>query len=162
MKVSNKNAPSTQICAVCAQGRRHKEAATKEREKATELLSVVHSDICGPMQTPSVNGERYFITFTDEKSGRVSITLLKNKDGALASFQAYRSRAEKASGQTIKALRTDRGGEYLKNELKKYLVGAGIQHIVSPPYTPTQNGIAERVNRTVTGMGYWFRVSSII
>ena len=101
MRVANENVPSTKICAVCALGGQHKEAATKEREKATKLLCVVHSDICGPMQTAGLNGERYFITFTDESTGCVSIPLLNNKDGALAAFQAYRSRAEKASSRTI-------------------------------------------------------------
>ena len=95
MPVENENVTWTKICTFCALGRHHKEAATKEPEKATELLSVVHSDICGPMQAAGMNGERYFISFTDELSGRVRITLLNNKDGALAAFQAYRFRAEK-------------------------------------------------------------------
>lgn len=101
------------------------------------------------MQTPSLNGERYFITFTNELSGRVNINLLKNKDRALASFKAYRSHAEKARGGTIKALRTNAGGEYLNNEFIGYLVGAGIQHIVSQTYTLTENSIAERVHRKI-------------
>ena len=91
MEVSNTNVPSTKICGVCALGRQHKEAETKGREKATQLLSVVHSDLCGPRETATLNGERYFITFTDEISGRVSISLLPIKDAALSQFQAYRS-----------------------------------------------------------------------
>jgi len=149
MEVSNTSVPSTKICGVCALGPQHKEAETKAREKATELLSVVHSDLCGPMETATLNGEKYFITFTDERSGRVSISLLPTKDGALSQFQAYRSQAEKASGKMIKALRTDGGGEYLNKEFKKYLVEAGIHHIVTPPYSPSQNGLAERMNRRI-------------
>ena len=60
-----------------------------------------------------------------------------------------RSRLQKSSSRTIKALQTEGRREYLNNEFRKYLVGAGIQHIVSPPYTPTLNGLAERVNRTI-------------
>jgi len=45
------------------------------------------------MQTASLHGERYFITFTDEMSGRVSVCLLHSKDGALAAFQTYQARA---------------------------------------------------------------------
>ena len=143
MMVSKESIPSTKICPVCALGRQHKEGTTKEPEKATERLSVVHSDICRPMQTPSLNGERYLITFTDEKSASISITRLNKKYGALASFQAYRSRTEKASARTIKTLRTDRGKEYLNIEFRKHLVGAGIQDIVSPPYSPKRNCMAE-------------------
>ena len=149
MKVSDKGEATTTICGVCAVGRQHKEAGTKQREKPTEILAVVHSDICGPMQTLGLNGERYFVTFIDERSGRVSISLLKSKDGVLTAFQSYRARAEKSSGREIKALRSDGGGEYLNREFKKYLSEAGIQHIVSPPYTPSQNGLAERMNRTI-------------
>jgi len=149
MEVSNTSVASTKICGVCALGPQHKEAEMKAREKGTELLSVVHSDLCGPMETATLNGERYFITFTDEMSGRVSISLLRTKDRALSQFQAYPSRAEKASGKMIKALPTDGGGEYLNKAFKKYLVAAGIYHIVTPPYSPSRNGLAERMNRTI-------------
>ena len=149
MKVSDIGEATTTICGVCAVGRQHKEAGTKQREKPTELLAVVHSDICGPMQTVGLNSERYFITFIDEMGGRVSISLLKSKDGVLTAFQSYRSRAEKISGKEIKALRSDGGGEYLNREFKRCHSEAGIQHIVSPPYTPSQNGLAERMNRTI-------------
>ena len=101
------------------------------------------------MQTTGPNGERYFITFIDERSGRVSITLLNSKDGAFAAFRSYRARAEKSSGRNIKAFRSDGGGEYLNREFRQYLSEAGIRHIISPPYTPSQNGLAERMNRTI-------------
>lgn len=101
------------------------------------------------MQTPSLKREKYFITFTDEMSGRVSICLLKIKDGALGAFEAYRARAEKTCEREIKSLRSDGGGEYLGKPFQQYLQQAGILHIVSPPYNPAQNGLAERMNRTI-------------
>ena len=149
MVVTDIAEPSTTICDICAIGRQHKEAGTKAREKATEILAVVHSDLCGPMQTVGLNGERYFVTFIDETCGRVSITLLRSKDGTLTAFKDYRARAEKKSGREIRALRTDGGGEYRNREFEKFLIEAGIQHLVSPPYTPSQNGLAERMNRTI-------------
>jgi len=84
MHVSNTEGPK--VCSICVQGRQHKEAHTGTREKATETLKRAHSDICGPMQAPSVNGEKYFITVIDEISGRVSISLLHSKDGGLPAF----------------------------------------------------------------------------
>jgi len=146
LNVSGTPTGTAKICGICAVGRQQKEPQTKTREKPRELLSIVHTDICGPMQTPSINGERYFVTFTDEKSGRVSICLLRTKDGTLAAFQSYRARAERVSGKRIKSLRSDGGGEYLNREFKKYLAEAGIQHRISPPYSPAQNGLAERMN----------------
>ena len=144
MEIRGAGKPTPTICGICAIGRQHKEAGTKTREKAKELLEVVHSDVCGPMQTPGLSGERYFVTFIDEKSGRVSVALLKSKDGVLREFKSYRARAEKSSGRDIKTLRSDGGGEFLNNEFRRYLLEAGIQHTVSPPYSPSQNGVAER------------------
>jgi len=66
-----------EVCGTCATGRQHKEAITGTREKASDLLAVVHSDVCGPMHISTLNGEKYFITFVDEKSGRIAVTLLK-------------------------------------------------------------------------------------
>ena len=90
--------PSKSICGICAMGRQPKEAGTKARDKATEILAVIHSDLCGPMQTTGLNGEKYFATFIDEMSGRVSITLLASKDGALTAFKDYPSRKEQWKG----------------------------------------------------------------
>ena len=150
MEVSSNEEPNTsKICGICAIGRQHKEAGTKTRDKADNILDVVHSDLCGPMQTAGLGGERYFITLIDERSGRVGVSLLHTKDGTLAAFEGYRARAEKSSGRDIKALRSDGGGEYVNHRFKKYLKGAGIQPIISPPYTPSQNGLAERMNRTL-------------
>jgi len=57
MEVSDKAEKGHTVCGICAMGRQHKEAGTKTREKATEILAEVHSDICGPMQTTGLNGE---------------------------------------------------------------------------------------------------------
>ena len=57
MQVSKKEGETNKICGIYALGRQHKEAQTKTREKATELLSVIHSDICGPMQMAALHSE---------------------------------------------------------------------------------------------------------
>jgi len=57
------------ICETCAIGWQHREAMTGACEKAVELLEIVHSDTCGPMQVSMISGEGYYITFIDERSG---------------------------------------------------------------------------------------------
>ena len=146
MDVSDRGKQSTTICGICAIGRQHKEAGTGVRETADEVLEVIHSDLCGPMQTIGLSGESYFITFMDETSGRVSLSLLRTKDEALSAFEVYRARAEKSSGKQIKSFKSDGGGEYLNKKFMTYLKEVGIQHIVSAPYSPAQNGRAERAN----------------
>jgi len=133
MEIREANTPTTKICGICAIGRQHKEAETKAQEKASELLMVVHTDLCGPMQTASLDGEQYLITFTNEMSGHVRVCLLHSKDRALAAFQTYQARAEKTSERKVKSIRSDGGGEYLNKRFLKYLVESGIQHKVTPP-----------------------------
>lgn len=113
IKRSGAETEGNRLCSTCAAGRQHKEAATAPREKAKVLLEVVHSDICGPMQVSTIAGERYFITFIDEKSGRIAVTLLKSKNEALGAFQVYKAWAEREARKPIPTLRTDGGGEYM-------------------------------------------------
>ena len=138
------------VCTTCAAGRQHKETMTGTREKTENLLQNIHSDVCGPMETPTLTGERYFVTFIDEASGRLAVSLMRSKADVLENFTAYRQRAEKDTGRQIKCLRSDGGGEYVNRRFTTYLREAGIVKVTTPPYTPAQNGIAERANRTLT------------
>lgn len=144
--ISETKKPTPKICGICAQGRQHKAAETKRRERATELVHVIHTDLCGPMQISTVDSEKYFIAFNDEMSGRVSVCLLTSKNGALDAFQTYRARAEKSSGREMKSLRSDGGGEHLGKQFQLYLREAGILYMITPPYSPAQNGLVERIN----------------
>ena len=137
------------VCSTCATGRQHKDPTTGTREKTTNLLENIHSDICGPMQTATFANERYFVTFVDEASGRITVALLQSKAEAFENFVSYRNRAEKDTGKQIKTLRTDGGGEYLNRNFLSYLRSAGIVKRTTTPYSPKQNGIAERANRTL-------------
>lgn len=109
------------------------------REKAQNLLECFHSVVCGPMQTSTHNGERYFVTFVDEASGRIALSLLQGKHQVLENFASYRHKAEREMGKNIKTLRSDGGGEYVNEKTKGYLVEAKIIKITTPPYTPAQN-----------------------
>ncbi|KAL0334640.1 UNVERIFIED_CONTAM: Copia protein [Sesamum radiatum] len=64
----------------------------------------------------------------------------------------FKTRVEKESGFEIKALRTDRGGEFTSNEFKAFCELHGIRRPMTVPRTPQQNGVAERKNRTVLNM----------
>ena len=89
------------LCSTCAIGGQQKEAATGLREKAKVLLEIVHLDICAPMQVSTITGKRYFITFINEWSGHIAVTLLKRKSEVLVAFQAYQAGVERKSGQQI-------------------------------------------------------------
>ena len=63
-------------------------------------------------------------------------------------FRQYRAAVEKQLSLSIKAVRSDNGGEYI-GELRRELLRGGIRVETSAPYTPEQNGVAERMNRTL-------------
>ncbi|GJZ22358.1 retrotransposon protein, putative, ty1-copia subclass [Tanacetum coccineum] len=64
----------------------------------------------------------------------------------------FKNEVENQLGKTIKALRSDRGGEYISQEFKDYLKACGIVQQLTPPYTPQHNGVSERRNRTLLDM----------
>jgi hypothetical protein len=95
---------------------------------------------------------KYFLTFIDDFSRRTWVYFLKLKSKFFEKFLAYKALVEKKSGHQIQKLRRDHGGEYMNNNFTSYYTTQGIQmkHIV--PYTPQQNGVAERKNHTLKEM----------
>ena len=78
--------------------------------------------------------------------------LLKTKDEALNYFKTYKAEVENQLEKKIKRLRSDRGGEYISHEFSQFCSQHGIVHEFTPPYSPQSNGVAERKNRTQTGL----------
>jgi hypothetical protein len=78
--------------------------------------------------------------------------MLRSKDQATEAFVRYKADVENSSGNLIKILRSDRGGEFLAKSFQGVCDSAGIKHQFTAPYTPQQNGVVERKNRTVMEM----------
>ncbi|GJS37847.1 retrotransposon protein, putative, ty1-copia subclass [Tanacetum coccineum] len=110
-------------------------------ERATDLLSVTLTDVCGPLRHVSRQGASYNITFTDDYSRYGYIYLLKHKHEVFKTFKVFKNEVENQLGKTIKALPSDRGGEYISLEFKDYLKACGIVQQLTPPYTPQHNRI---------------------
>jgi hypothetical protein len=109
----------------------------------------VHSDVCGSKQVPSMGGSHYFVTFTDDHSKWSDVFCMKLKSEVLDCFKKWQKRVECFTGCKIRSLRSDNGGEYLSCALKDHLTEHGITRQLTVPYTPQQNGTAERLNRTL-------------
>ena len=77
---------------------------------------------------------------------------LQEKSEAFEAFKKFKALVEKQSGRFIKALRTDRGGEFVSNEFNSFCEKHEIRRELTAPYTPEQNGVAERKNHTVVEM----------
>ncbi|GJR44833.1 retrotransposon protein, putative, ty1-copia subclass [Tanacetum coccineum] len=72
--------------------------------------------------------------------------LLSHKHEVFKTFMVFKNEVENQLGKTIKAIRSDRGGEYISQEFKDYLKAYGIVQQLTPPYSPQHNGVSERRN----------------
>ena len=138
------------FCKTCVGGKHHRsQFPTGEHTCAKELLGFVHSDVCSKINTRSIGGAEYFLTFTDDKSHCTWVYPLKYKHEVFDCFVVWKALVEKSSGQKLKVLRTDNGGEYTSAKFETYMKSEGIRHEYTVPKTPEQNGVAERLNRTL-------------
>ncbi|KAJ0468434.1 putative RNA-directed DNA polymerase [Helianthus annuus] len=115
-------------------------------------LQLIHADLVGPMQTKSMGGNFYFFLLTDDYTRMSWVYFLNKKSESLEMFKKFKIKVEKESGYSIKALRTDRGGEFIGKVFNDFCALHGIRRDLTTPYTTEQNGIAERKNRTVVEM----------
>ncbi|KAL4278845.1 hypothetical protein GQ457_03G040090 [Hibiscus cannabinus] len=142
-----------QLCEACIKGKQHRQRFEVGKSwRARRPLEIVHTDIAGPFDIPSLGGNRYYLTFIDDYSRKCWVYALKEKSEALAKFKEFKAMAEKQSDQFIKILRSDRGSEYTKNLFEDFCKEHGIIHQLTVRYTPQQNGVAERKNRTILDM----------
>ncbi|KAI3813961.1 hypothetical protein L1987_18697 [Smallanthus sonchifolius] len=130
---------SFDICKSCLSGKMTKAPFTGTGERTSDLLGLIHTDVCGPFRTMSRNGDRYFITFTDDYNIFGYVYLIKHKHEAFDIFKIFQNEVENQLGKNIKAIRSDRGGEYLNYEFDKNLKGCGIISQLTPPGTPQHN-----------------------
>ncbi|KAL0453754.1 UNVERIFIED_CONTAM: hypothetical protein Slati_1353500 [Sesamum latifolium] len=107
---------------------------------------------CGPLRIPARGGFSYFITFIDDHSRYGYVYLMRYKSEAFGRFKEYRLEVENQTNRKTKALRSDRGGEYLSGEFTDNLKENGILSQWTPPGTPQLNGVVERRNRTLLDM----------
>ncbi|KAJ7980886.1 Retrovirus-related Pol polyprotein from transposon TNT 1-94 [Quillaja saponaria] len=143
----------SQVCEECVVGKQHRSQFPQGKSwRAKTVLELVHSDICGPINPSSNGGKRYLITFIDDYTRKTWVYFLQEKSQAFSTFKSFKARVENETGRTIKTLRTDRGGEYCSKEFENFCEAHGIRRELTTAYTPQQNGVSERKNRTILNM----------
>lgn len=141
---------SRQTCSGCQLGKHARTKIPKTTtHHASKILELVHFDVCGPFRTNSLGGSRYFVTFIDDFSRKTWIYFITNKSQVLEKFQHFVHLVETSTGQAVKALQTDNGGEYTSKAFSAFCSSKWISREIPPPYTPERNGVAERRNRSL-------------
>ena len=85
---------SFDTCESCLRGKTTKSPFNKQGERASDLLALIHTDVCGPLNTNARGGSSYFITFTDDFSRYGYVYLMKYKSEAFEKFKKFKNEVQ--------------------------------------------------------------------
>jgi hypothetical protein len=105
--------------------------------------------VFGPVLVPSLGKSMYYVSFIDDFSRNTWIYFLRKKSEVFDKFKEFKALVENQTEKKIKVLRTDNGGEFYGNEFEEFCKKCGIARKKTIAYTPQQNGVAERMNKTL-------------
>ena len=137
-------------CSVCNYTKMTRAVYRVPPRRVDRKLGRAYSDVWGPYRITSLNGYRYFINFVDEFTRKSWLELMKSRKEVQGKVLEWKKVAEVDSGETLAKLRTDNAKEFehMANNLRK----EGVVMEFTTPHTPEENGMAERLNRTIIQM----------
>ncbi|KAI3727128.1 hypothetical protein L1987_66937 [Smallanthus sonchifolius] len=137
------------FCENCILGKAHRVKFYKSQHTTKGILDYVHTDLWGPARTLSLGGASYFLSVIDDFSIRVWVYALKAKNEAFEKFKEWKVMVEKQTERKVKKLRSDSGLEFCNAEFNKFCKEQGISRHLTVPGTPQQNGLVERMSKTL-------------
>ncbi|CAI7750839.1 unnamed protein product, partial [Closterium sp. NIES-54] len=137
-------------CPTCMQAKFTRYPFSSSEATAKAPLDEVVMDVVGPLKLGAAGAE-YFLTIVDVYTRMTWVYVLSKKSDVAETVKTdWLPMVERQQDRLVKAIRTDRGGEFLSKEFSLWLKKNGIRHSLAMPYSPAMNGIAERANRTIT------------
>jgi hypothetical protein len=133
----------------CLYGKQNRVRFPSGTKMAEGILQLVHSDVFGPLLVPSLGKSVYYVSFIDDFLMNTWIYFLRNKSEVFDRFKEFKAFVENQTKKRIKVLRTDNDGEFCRNKFEEFCKKCGIERHKTTPYTPQQNGVAERMNMTL-------------
>ena len=128
---------SFDTCETCLLGKMTKTLFSRTMEQATDLLEIIHTNVCNPMSIEAHGRYHYFLTFTDDLSRYGYIYLMKHKSETFEKFKEFQSQVKDHRNKKIKFLQSDRGDEYLSYEFGLQLKQCGIVSQIHPTWNTT-------------------------
>jgi transposase InsO family protein len=135
-------------CVACTEAKQHVEPFPKSVKRRTEPGELTHIDVWGKYAIRSINGNQYYILFVDDAKRYVTMDFLKEKSDAVQAVIIYLAHLI-TQGRKPKGIQMDCGKEFVNEKLKTWCNERGIEIRFTAPYSPSQNGVAERMNRTL-------------
>ncbi|CAI7784169.1 unnamed protein product [Closterium sp. NIES-53] len=137
-------------CPTCMQAKFTRYPFSSSEATAKAPLDEVVMDVVGPLKLGAA-GTEYFLTIVDVYTRMTWVYVLSKKSDVAETVKTdWLPMVERQQDRLVKAIRTDRGGEFLSKEFSLWLKKNDIRHSLTMPYSPAMNGIAERANRTIT------------
>ncbi|GMF33539.1 unnamed protein product [Phytophthora fragariaefolia] len=138
------------LCGGCMKGK-HTVTPFPSRSvtKTSRVLELGHADVMGPVRTVSKGGAKYVLTFVDDYSRYVVAYFMKTKSEVANKLKGFKAFYENQWGERLKCLRSDNDTEFVNKTFTELCRRNGIMHQRTVPYSPQQNGVAERMNRTI-------------
>ncbi|CAI7869845.1 unnamed protein product [Closterium sp. NIES-53] len=137
-------------CPTCMQAKFTRYPFSSSEATAKAPLDEVVMDVVGPLKLGAAGAE-YFLTIVDVYTRMTWVYVLSKKSDMAETVKTdWLPMVERQQDRLVKAIRTDRGGEFLSKEFSLWLKKNGTRHSLTMPYSPAMDGIAERANRTIT------------
>jgi transposase InsO family protein len=127
-------------------------SSTQEHHATDRPLELLHMDLFGPIAYISISGSKYCLVIVDDYSCFTWVFFLQKKSQTQETLKRFLRWAQNEFGLRIKKIRSDNGMEFKNSQIQGFLEEEGIKHEFSSPYTPQQNGVVERKNRTLLDM----------
>ena len=148
-----KNIEEIVTCTDCINRKQHRDPIPKKSTwRAAQKLELIHADICGLITPTSNSNKRYILLFIDDCSRKAWVYFLVEKSETLNSFKVFKTMVEKETRLFVMCFRINRGGEFNSNEFNDFCKQSEIKRQLTTTYTPQQNGVAKRKNRTMMNM----------
>jgi hypothetical protein len=147
--LTNVHFEKDRICSACQVGKQvgthhpHKNIMTTERP-----LELLHMDLFVSIAYISIGGSKYFLVIVDDYSRFTWVFFLQEKSQTQETLKKFLRWTQNEFGLRIKKIISDNGMEFKNSQIEGFLEEEGIKHEFSSPYTPQQNGVVERKNRT--------------
>ncbi|GJW17944.1 retrovirus-related pol polyprotein from transposon TNT 1-94 [Tanacetum coccineum] len=137
-------------CVACHKGKQHKASCKAKLERTiTEPLHTLHMDLFGPTSVKSINHASYCLVITDDCTRFSWVFFLATKDETSGILQNFIRQIENQLNHRVKIIRSDNGTEFKNRDMLEFCRNKGIKQEYSNARTPQQNGVAERMNRTL-------------
>ena len=141
MKLHNSSF-SESFCDICAANKLNRKLPSSEMaSRKSSKLELVYSDVRGPMETTSLGGHRYVVSFIDSYSRFARAYFMKHKSEVLEKFRQFCIDEGVPKTFSFLTLRSDGGGEYDNKAFDEFCFAQGIKQEMTAPYSPHQNGV---------------------